>query len=435
MAMAVAWVAASLLAAALVLQHLFVLSLERDMRTDLEAGFTRLLALADFSADPPQLSAPMSDPRFDTPLGGRYWQIEDLGSGALVRSRSLWDMTILDTPGADGELQHFQGADTWHLVYLSRIIEVGDRSFRVVLGEDHDQIHTATVAFRWDLAQLFALLAIAIVTAAWLQLRLGMTPLSRVQRAIDLVRKGERARLDEDFPSEVMPLVEEVNGLLGEREANTERARRRASDLAHGLKTPLAALHGIALGLRDKGEIGEADMIDDLAFEMSKRVDYQMRLAALRLRTGEHRESASLNSAIIRTLTVLKKTGRGEALHWMAELPQDCTVDIHRQDLLELVGVTLENAAKWAHSKVVIRTAIRDGSVTLDIMDDGPGIAPERLAQLGVRGQRLDETMPGDGLGLAIAAEILTLNNGAIAYGKAETGGLAVTLTLPLSSR
>jgi signal transduction histidine kinase len=136
---------------------------------------------------------------------------------------------------------------------------------------------------------------------------------------------------------------------------------------------------------------------------------------------------------VIRTLTVLQKTGRGEILHLAAELSDDCWVDLHRQDLMELVGVTLENASKWAASRVIIRTKREADKAVLEICDDGPGIPDEQLKSLGTRGLRLDQTLPGTGLGLAIAAEILEINNGTIAYDRAQIGGLAVTIILPLA--
>jgi signal transduction histidine kinase len=219
---------------------------------------------------------------------------------------------------------------------------------------------------------------------------------------------------DQDRPfSELQPLVQEVNGLLEAREAMMERSRARAADLAHGLKTPLAAVHGIAERLRDKGNGAEADLLQDLSLEMSARVDYQMRLAALRVRTSAHSMQASLNAAVIRTLTVLKKTGRGEQLHWVANLSHDYWVDVHRQDLMELVGVTLEN----------------------EIIDDGPGIPPDQMQSLGQRGVRLDQSLPGTGLGLAIASEILEINHGDMQFAEAAGGGLAVTITLPLAKK
>lgn len=435
MALAVLWVIGSLAAAAFVLQFLFVTTMERSVHEDLEAAMTRLIALIDLDAPGLGLTASMPDPRYDTPLGGRYWQIVDTATNQSLTSRSLWDVTLPVSTGDSFDLDHYIGAQDLHLIYLSRTIETNSRVLRVSMGEDYDPIDRAAATFQYDVLRLLMILGVVILVAAWFQLWLGLAPLDRVRKAVDHVRQGRLARLGNDFPSEVQPLADEVNALLDERETNMQSARQRASDLAHGLKTPLAALHGIALGLREKGNDADADMIDDLAFEMSKRVDYQMRLSALRLRQAEYGESASLNSAILRTITVLKKTDRGERLHWVAELQKDWQVDIHRQDLIELVGVILENASKWASSRVTLKTSAPPNGICLEIADDGPGIPADRLAQLGERGRRFDETVPGTGHGLAIAFEILAINNGKITFGPAETGGLLVRITLPRAGR
>lgn len=436
MGLAVIWVVASLIAAAAVLQYLFTINVERTARENMEATLVRLAALIDPDEAIPTISVPLPDPRYATPLGGRYWQIEALDNGEISRSRSLWDY-VIEAPVTDDTVHHQDGPDDRHLILLTRRLEIdgqsGRRPFLVTVGEDHEPIHAATQTFARDITGLLVLLGIIIIGAAWLQIRLGLAPIARVRDAIEQVRRGEQARLDGSFPSELDPLVEEVNQLLAVREVMTERARSRASDLAHGLKTPLAALHGIAGRLRDKGNNSEADLLQDLSFEMSERVDYQLRLATLQLRTGAHIANTSLNSAVLRTVAVLKKTGRGEGLHWIAELADDCKVDIHRQDLMELVGVTLENAAKWAASRVIVRSSADNGMAVLEICDDGPGIPREQLAQLGERGKRLDESLPGTGLGLAIAGEILAINGGAIEFSQAQIGGLVVKLRLPLA--
>jgi signal transduction histidine kinase len=431
MALSTLWVIGSLTAAAVVLHYLFATTLERSVREDLEAAMTRLIALIDLETADLTLTAPMPDPRYDTPLGGRYWQIEDTTTNEMLRSRSLWDTVIPALAGDTSGHEHFVDDQDLHLIYISRLITTDGRSLQVSLGEDHLPVHLATANFQQDVFRLFLILGAVILAAAWLQLALGLAPLDRLRRAVDEVRQGRILRLGDGFPTEVRPLVDEVNALLDERETNIQRARQRASDLAHGLKTPLAALHGIAQRVRDRGNTPDGDLIDDLAFEMSKRIDYQMRLSALRLRTGDYTESASINAAILRTITVLKKTGRGEGLHWVAEMAGDWTVDIHRQDLIELVGVVLENAAKWASSRVTVHTTASAHAVTLHVADDGPGIPPEQVAQLGERGRRFDETVPGSGHGLAIASEILAINNGRMEFGQSEFGGLLVRITLP----
>lgn len=435
MGLALLMVAGSLILAGVMLQTMFVDNLERNVRGDLDAALSRLVALIDPTQAVISIIAPLPDPRYETPLGGRYWQIEALDSPDMARSRSLFDQDLPTSEVADGEAFHWVNGDGFHLILVSRIVEIGTRSFRVTVGEDHDRIHLAGVQYGWDIARLFGLLGIAIVAAAWAQLRLVLRPLNRLRNAVDDVRRGDVDRLRGEFPAEIEPLVDEVNGLLSEREALAQRGRRRASDLAHGLKTPLAALHGIAMRLRDRGEEVEASSLDELALEMSSRVDYQMRLASLRTRSGEHRESSSLNTAILRTVTVLRRTERGERLHWLAELGEDVHVDIHRQDLMELVGVTLENASKWASSSVVVQISQQAEIAVLKITDDGPGIPAKKMEKLGRRGSRLDEAVPGTGLGLAIATEILELNGGTIAYQQGRLGGLAVEMRLPLARR
>ena len=438
MGLAVVWVLASLIAAGLALQYLFSINIERTSRQDMEAALARLAAVIVPATATPSLSAPLPDPRYATPFGGRYWQIEALDNGEIARSRSLWDF-VIEVPAGDNAVRHVIGPDNRHLLLLTRRLEIqgeeGSRAYQVTVGEDHGPLHEATQRFAQDVTRVLLLLGGLIILAAWLQIKLGLAPIRSVKVAIEAVRRGDVNRLDGQFPSELNPLVQEVNALLEAREVMMDRARARAADLAHGLKTPLAAVHGIADRLREKGGQEDADLLQDLTFEMSERIDYQLRLAALRVRTSSHAARSSLNTAVIRTLTVLKKTGRGEGLHWIAELADDCWVDIHRQDLMELVGVTLENATKWASSRVTVRTSCDGGQAVVEVCDDGPGIPEEQLHSLGVRGMRLDQSLPGSGLGLSIAAEILDINRGSMSFSRAQIGGLIVTLRLPLASQ
>ncbi|MDB5615648.1 MAG: histidine kinase [Devosia sp.] len=436
MGLAIIWVLASLVVAGFALQYLFSANIESSTRQDLDATIGRLAAVITPSSDVPSLSAPLPDPRYATPFGGRYWQVEAVDNGQIARSRSLWDF-VIEAPNRGEGIYHGLGPDGRRLIILTRSLEIagpsGPRTYRVSVAQDHGPILEATQRFGREATQVLLLLGALIILAAWLQIKLGLSPISRVKVALEAVRRGEAGRLEGPFPTELGPLVNEVNDLLDAREVMMDRARSRAADLAHGLKTPLAVLHGIAERLAEKGSKEEAELLQQLSFEMSERVDYQMRLAALRVRTTAHSSRSSLNTSVLRTLTVLKKTGRGETLHWAAELSDDCWVDLHRQDLMELVGMTLENASKWAVSRVIIRTRREADKAVLEICDDGPGIPDDQLKSLGTRGLRLDQTLPGSGLGLAIAAEILEINNGAITYDRAQIGGLVVTIVLPLA--
>lgn len=437
MALVVVWVVMSLVATALVLQYLFTVNVERRAREDMEAAISRLAASIVAVADPPALSEAMPDPRYSTPLGGRYWQIEAVDTGSTSRSRSMWDQKI-EVPANYEGVFHRTGPNDNQFMLLTRRLQVdgpngAQRAFIVTVGEDYDPIYRATQAFVQDAVQLLVLLGAVILIPAYLLLRLGLGPVSRIRQAIEDVRHGDTARLEGAFPSELDSMVDELNRLLDMREVMSDRARARAADLAHGLKTPLAALHGIADRLRENGNEPDADILQDLSFEMSERIDYQLRLSVLRPRTGADNVSSSLNTAVLRTVAVLQKTGRGEHLHWVAQLGADCAVDIQRQDLMELVGVLMENATKWASSRVVVQSRLDEAGAILEICDDGPGIPDDQSTQLGERGYRLDESLPGTGLGLSIAREILALNGGTIAFSRADISGLKVSLCLPLS--
>ncbi|WP_108397384.1 ATP-binding protein [Devosia submarina] len=436
MGLATIWVVLSLVAAAFVLQYLFTINVERSTREDLNAALTRVAASIVPENAKPTLSEPLPDPRYATPLGGRYWQVRALDTGDIARSRSLWDLE-LDALGADGEISHQIIPDGRQIIMLSRKLDIespqATRSFLVTVGEDYDPTRALIASFTADAIKLLTLLGVLILSAAWMLLRYGLAPIKAVREAIENVRRGTHKQLEGRFPTELDPLVDEVNQLLRARDATMERARSRASDLAHGLKTPLAALYGIAEELREQGNANDAAIVQEIASEMSEKIDYQLRLATLRLRTAAQPARSSLNSATLRTITVLKKTGRGEQLHWVAELMDDCWVDVDRQDLMELVGITLENAAKWAAKRVIVR-ATRAGEVAqLEISDDGPGVPEHQLEELGIRGRRLDEARPGTGLGLAIAGEILEINQGQMQFRRAQIGGLCVTLCLPLA--
>jgi signal transduction histidine kinase len=436
MAVALVWVVVSLVGAALILQYLFTVNVERSARENMEAAITRLAASIVADANPPAIAEPLPDPRYSTPFGGRYWQIEAVDTGAITRSRSMWDQNI-DVPTNYDGVFYRTGPDNRQLILLTRLLQVdgpgGPQAFRVTVGEDYDPIHRATQAFVQDASRLLALLGAVILIAAYLLLRLGLGPVSRIRQAIEAVRHGNTARLEGKFPSELDSMVDELNRLLEVREVMSDRARARAADLAHGLKTPLAALHGIADRLRETGNDPDADLLQDLSFEMSERVDYQLKLSVLRPRTGADNVSSSLNTAVLRTVAVLKKTSRGEDLHWVAQLGADCLVNIHRQDLMELIGVLMENATKWASSRIVVQSRLEEACAILEICDDGPGIPDDHSSQLGERGHRLDENLPGTGLGLSIAREILALNGGSMAFSRADLGGLMVSLCLPLS--
>lgn len=435
------WIAVALVLAGVTIGYLFTKNVERGASADLSATMSRLIALIDPDARgaAPVLTGTLPDPRYDTPISGLYWQITDLGTEQTIRSRSLWDDVLrVGFPGEGGQLSTARGPVGQSLLAFSLTARFpkakSERRYQVIVAQDRSILDEAIARFGRELAVALLILGVVLVLAAILQVQFGLSPFRRLRQDIEAIRKGVASSIDAAYPLEVVPVVSEVNALLSLQQKSMDFARSRASDLAHGLKTPLAVLGTIAYQLEEGGDARGAASIVDLTNEMRDRIDYQLRLVRLRQRTRMHALSASLSSVVPRAVAVLKKTRAGEHLDWAVDVIDGLNVDIDANDLIELVGVILENAAQWANSLICIQAKDDATAVELQISDDGPGIPPSALSSIGQRGRRFDETVPGTGLGLAIACEIVSLNNGTIAFERSKYGGLEVVIRLPVAT-
>lgn len=424
----------ALVLAGIAITAIFANHVERNLESQLQAQMTRLTALVHVGPEAPTLTAPMADPRFDVPAGGLYWQIADEAGVALSRSRSLWDDAI-STPATvsdAGILTRISDPAGMPALALTRrlVFETDDgspaRALLLTIAERTDGIDAANAAFRDDLVLALSILAVALMLAAAVQIQLGLRPLDEVQRGIATIRSGGSPHLSSDYPAEVMPLVNEVNELLDLQERSIAFARSRAADLAHGLKTSLTLLNGEAAAMRRAGASDKADRIEAIAGDMLATVDHQLRLSRLRHRARLERQSTPLAEAVLRIVETLRRTPAGAELDWQVDLPETLSFPLDRMDLIELLGVLLENAGEWARSRVVVSA---EGAV-LRIEDDGPGVAEAAIAGLGERGVRADQSRPGAGLGLAIAREIVAINGGRLEFGRSALGGLRVEVAI-----
>ena len=227
MGLALLWVALSLVGAAIALQYLFTLNIERTAHADMAAALNRLAAEIMPEVPVPAISTPLPDPLYATPFSGQYWQIEALDNGGITRSKSLWDF-VLPTPAIQdgGELLHYsQGPEDQPLILLTRRLELeaagGLRPFLVTIGKDRTAIDAARADFGWDLAKVLAPLGALIVLAAWIHIKLGLAPVQAVRSGIEAVRRGEVERMEGQYPRELEPLIDEVNELLATRDAST----------------------------------------------------------------------------------------------------------------------------------------------------------------------------------------------------------------------
>jgi signal transduction histidine kinase len=432
----------ALVVAGLGLLTLFERHVERRIGEELRAQLNQLAAAVTITPEGEvQLAREPADPRFDQPLSGLYWQIDDPLQPGLLRSRSLWDhlVELKDDDLAPGTVHAHEvmGPGEQRLLVRERriLLQSGGQSIalRLMVGVDRAELVSARDAFAGDMLPYLALIALVLIMATLVQVQTGLAPLDAVRRGLGAIRSGRARRLGEAYPDEVMPLVGEVNALLTEREQALDRARAWTADLAHGLKTPLGALVADAQRLRDQGNLHLADDLEHLATSMRRRVDRELVRARVRAGSNVHQAHADVVETIHRLLRTLQRTPEGARLDWQVVAPARAHAALIPDDLLELLGNLLENAAKWARTEVDIRVTSGDG-VEICIDDDGPGVPFDQLPRLGERGLRLDERREGSGLGLAIARDVVDAYGGALLFEEAPKGGLSVCVRLPVGS-
>ncbi|MFD0988288.1 sensor histidine kinase [Methyloligella solikamskensis] len=380
---------------------------------------------------------PPGDSRFREPLSGLYWEVKVVPDGPTYRSRSLWDFTLTfrKTAGDGGVKQvSLEGPGDTDLHGLQRSVvlpqRLGGGTVEAVVALDATELQSATRRFAGILVPSLLLIGVLLGAAAFAQVTIGLRPLRTMRERLARIRSGREDRLGSALPDEVQPLATEIDSLLAARADQVETARRRAADLAHGLKTSLQVLSGEARSLREKGDKDAADNIELLADAMQRHVERQLAQARLAPQIGARAEIAKVVATVLR---VVERTPRGAGLTWSADVPEGLAARIDAQDLAEALGNLLENAARHAKSTVVISARAEDGAAHLTVSDDGPGIPEDQFDAVLRRGGRLDETGGGAGLGLAIVGDIAEAWGGTVRL-ESNAPGLAVHLILPLAA-
>ncbi|WP_262266483.1 sensor histidine kinase [Microvirga yunnanensis] len=418
---------------------LFERHVERRMAAELGSHLNQLVSgLARAEGGTPDVGSSLAEPRFLQPLSGLYWQVTEEATGMVLRSRSLWDATLTlpsDLPAAGEVHQHtIPGPGGASLLAVERRItlpaRLGGGTIRAAVAVDRAEVHAAGLAFASDLVPSLALLAAVLIAAAWVQVGVGLRPLDLVRGRLAQVRSGAADRLGADFPDEVRPLAAEVDHLLDAQEEAIARARARAADLAHGLKTPLTVLGADAEELRARGDTRLADEIETITAGMRRHVEREL----VRARTGLRARSGSIQPVrpvVEQVVGVLRRTPQGQKLTWEIEAADGLGVRMDAQDLAEILGNLAENAATWAAGTVRIVGQREGNAVTLRIEDDGPGVPDDRIDAVLARGGRLDETRPGTGLGLAIVGDLVEAYGGSLSLRRSALGGLLAEVRLP----
>lgn len=304
------------------------------------------------------------------------------------------------------------GAVIWMMAVLVTVI-----AGIVRLTRNHPE-----VAMRHATHIAMGIFAVAFLVGGLFLVRKALAPFRNLRAGLSLVREGRSQRIEGDYPSEVQPLVDDLNALIEDRERAVARALTTAGDLAHGLKTPLAVLAQaeLAATLRQQVE------------RMQRQIDYHLARARA---TASSRAAPGLRCAVLPSVEGLVRTMR--RLHAERELTIDTDVSAEheirgrREDLDEMLGNLLDNAYKWARSRVAIASSIDDDRVSISVDDDGPGLDPSMRAQVLQRGVRADQRVGGSGLGLAIVSDLAELYGGSVTLETSPLGGTRARLQLP----
>jgi signal transduction histidine kinase len=441
---ATAWTVVILIVTSVVLSSLYRQAVERSFDRRLGVYLRTLVAdVASPDDTPEKFPQSVSEPLFELPLSGWYWQVTRLDTAKhdVRASRSLWDGGLPRLPEPNqptllGTLRqgYVQGPEEQKLRLVERTIDLGEEGrFLVAVAGDAAEIDEEIHAFDRALSITFGVLAIVLLLITAFQVRFGLAPLKRISQDLAAIRSGRADRLEGKFPVEIDLLARETNALLEANREIVERARTHVGNLAHALKTPLSVLVNEA-GTRSDDPLASKvrEQIDIMRDQVTRHLE-RARLAARLTVVGSVTDVLPVVQALARTM---EKTHHNKALTIRVDAPEDARFRGERQDLEEMVGNLVDNACKWAQTRVAIEVSSERPEpqrhvVRIVVDDDGRGLTASEREQVARRGRRLDETKPGSGLGLSIVVELVGLYGGSLNLSTAPIGGLRAELVLP----
>lgn len=436
-ALAAAWIVPVLGLGGYALDRVLTATITRNFEAQLDVTLTAMISAADIDeTGEVRFLRPLGDQRFFEPYSGLYWQVSGLGHEPF-RSRSLWDRVLDGAPAGDCRqpcrYPSRRFADE-PLRIVGRTVRLpgSSDSFYFQVAQSSQDLSAQIAQVRGILGWSLAALGVSLLALTALQSLIGLSPLGRVSRGIAAIRSGAASRVPMNVPLEVAPLVDEINALLAHSEAQAEAARLQAGNLAHALKTPMTVL----VGETERTDSPLAGTVRAQVAVMRRHVDHHL----ARARAMGRRGAVAARAPVWPALEAVARTV--ERIHRDPPVTIDLAGDKasafrgERQDLEEMLGNLVDNAAKYGGGRVFVTVEGDADTVAILVEDDGPGLAPEQRARLFARGERLDTDKPGTGLGLAIVRDVAAIYGGTVALEESEDlGGLLVRLTLPAAER
>ena len=440
-AAAAVWTVLALAGGGIILSNAFRTSVQADFDSELQGDMDSLIAAAGHDkSGAVVLEQRYLGEEFQRAYSGAYWQIVPAAAGEPIISHSLLDHTIKftdqDAPAKGLIWGHANGPDEQHLRVLARRIEFpvtatakadDSRAYMLYVAGETSELDARIAEFNGTIIWSFVVLGLGLIFAIFIQVRVGLQPLRRVTQSLHRIRDGSARRLEGRFPAEIEPLAAELNSLIEHSAEVVGRARSYVSNLAHFLKTPLTVLSSEASA--QPGPL--ADAVTKQVGIMRRQVDHYL----TRARAAGALDVLGNRTPVLGVLDDLARTLRRihQDRHISIEVhcPPNLAFRGERQDLEEMSGNLIDNACKWADSRVRVVALAKGNAFQLLVEDDGPGLTEEERSLVGERGERLDESVPGTGLGLAIVRDIAKLYGGSLELGSSELKGLRAELILP----
>ncbi len=428
---AAAWITILLIGGGAALDRVLVNSVEQNFDNQLEYVLTAMIASAEIGPDGEiRMNRPLGDQRFLEPNSGLYWQIT--GKGAMpFPSRSLWDRALRAPGNHNDQAVHFRNSNEFAdepLRIAERAIKLPDSdiAWTFMVAQSRDSLDQQIIELRSVLVTSFLLLGLGLIILAALQTFYGLWPLRAVRKAIAQMRSGRESRVTDALPDEVMPMVNELNALLDHNEKQAEESRRHAGNLAHALKTPLTVIMNSATA--QSPDLAETIIRE--ATTMRRQVDHHLARARAVGRRGHSHSRAQIWDSLESVERAVSRLYSHVRLDMAGD--KEIAARVERQDLDEMLGNLIENAAKYGGGSVFVTVEDAGDFVEMLIEDDGKGIPEAERERLFDRGARLDTGKPGTGLGLAIVRDVVEIYGGTVRLEESEDlGGLLVRLRLP----
>lgn len=443
-----AWIMILLLGGGVALDRVLTTAITRNFDEQLDYLLTSMIVSAELGpGGEVVLNRELADQRFLEPGSGAYWQISGTGFEPFP-SRSLWDRRLRANQRHDDRELHIYDSDEFVDKTprtdrdpndpSNQMLRIAERDLKLPgspvrwkfqVAQSRDGLDAQIATLRRTLVRSFVLLGLGLIVMVGLQTWYGLLPLRKVRKEIARLRAGKAKRIEDRMPAEIAPMVEELNALVEHNDRQAEEARRHAGNLAHALKTPLSVIMNAAAA----GQDDLAPTVIREARTMRRQIDHHL----ARARAVGRRGSAHSRAAVWPSIEAVERAVARlyPAVRIDVDGQKDLVAHIERQDLDDLLGNLVENAAKYGGGSVFVTARVEAGFVEVLVEDDGRGIPEADRIRIFDRGVRLDSGKPGTGLGLAIVRDVAEIYDGTVSLEESEDlGGLLVRLRLPAAS-